>query len=108
MSGGAPWRVKPTTRMPFSRAWRARLPPMRPNPITAYSFLVSVIDLLLIPCSFFIPATLPATLPISPRIQSATPSFQPLDCPQDRSSRSAVATLDLDRQTDQLVLAGFH
>src|SRR3712207_6913258 len=53
MSGGAPWRVKPTTRIPFSIAWRARLPPIRPNPITPYSYLASVIDLLLIPCSFF-------------------------------------------------------
>src|SRR4028119_72833 len=44
MSSGAPWRVKPTTRMSFSNACRARFPPMRPRPTTPYSSLASIVD----------------------------------------------------------------
>src|SRR5215217_8656082 len=105
MSAGAPWRVKPTTRMPFSMAWRARLPPMRPSPITPYSFLASVIDLLLIPCSFF--AFLQPCQFLPESSQRHLPSNH-LDRPQERPGGSAVAPLDLDRQTDQFVLSSFH
>src|SRR4028119_643394 len=44
MSSGAPWRVKPTTRMSFSSACRARFPPMRPRPTTPYSSLASIMN----------------------------------------------------------------
>src|SRR4028119_592491 len=44
MSSGAPWRVKPTTRMSFSNACRARFPPIRPRPTTPYSSLASIMD----------------------------------------------------------------
>src|SRR3712207_2450318 len=105
MSDGAPWRVKPTTRVPFSRACRARLPPIRPSPITPYSFLPSVIDLLLIPCSFF--TFLQPCRFLSESSQRHPPSNH-LDRPQDRPGGGTVAPLDLDRQTDQFVLARCH
>src|SRR5215210_202284 len=101
MSGGALWRVKPTTRIPFSKACRARLPPIRPRPTTPYSFLASVIVFPPFCCSFTYRL-------LSGFSQRYLPFLGPLDRPQDSSGGGTVAPLDLERQADELVLARLH
>src|SRR3712207_9154399 len=96
MSAGAPWRVKPTTRTPFSKAWRERLPPIRPRPTTPYSFLASIMVFPPFPCLFTYRL-------LSVRGQWRLLAVEPLDRPQDGPGGGTVAPLDLERSEERRV-----